>query len=1001
MRSHLRVLVIIICLSNIQFAAFQNIPDPEEINSKEFLLSDLKEDEVFDYQSIGNLKKNAGNSLSTLITIQMSSANLTDIIKSIARENKINFVYDDRLLNIRGVTINYEDKPLYELLDEILSIHNISYYEFAPGEIALAKQIRIDETTGGIKGNIKNEKNEKLFGTNILIRELGVGTTSDVNGNFSLRNIKPGEYTLEISYMGYEKIIRKIKITAGILLEQNFILKETAFLIGGIEVTGTRDLIPTDSRTKTTITSGEIEHYQASSIKDVLDLVPGVQKTSNPGLGKTSQVALRGNELDNSSTFGTLVVIDGAPVSNNANMQFEKPFGANFGSNNMVGGVDLRTIPADNIQNIEITTGLPSVKYGDATSGVINIKSKTGVSPNRLKLKNNPDTREGNFEGGFRVGEGSLSYNLNAAQSEREVRVTGDEYLRLTGQVVYSKKFFDNALTTNNKISYQRIFDEEEPKEDLRQTRNYNRSYSVSLSSWGTYKDDDGVSSLDYNLYTTMRKENSMRSKLVTDYVIIPSGDTLTSYIGQVETKGIEWTLGGRLEYNDAFYTGDIIHKILVGIEPQYNANTGEGVVFDTLLSFYGQGTGRRPRSFDEIPGQFLLGAYFEDKITGHMLFDFSLMVGFRYEMYRPTKFNLSGLWGDGDLIESHQGTFFNPRLNLMVYFSKVNQFRLSIGNSSKSPPMSRIYPQVDVMPWRNPYTGNNLYIRNNLYQPDLKGYREAMCEVAYDHKLFNSVGVTASAYFKQRKGSLTAGLSTPATGYTIPVFVITNVNNKYTAFYVDEYTLPANIGKMETKGLEFSVRTAKIDALNMDFNITGSYSYTKYFAKGNNYSSTPDASKGQYPNYQVPEALVDTLIGWTYPRGEKWYDRLQLNYSVKYTLPSLGLWITLRAEQLLFVRSRDLDHAPIDFNVAGTSVIASYLFDQEIKREPNKWLFSFNMSKSLFKGAEVSFYVNNFFDDPAILRKQLSLTSWDEKKRNPDLFYGIEFSMMFDSLTK
>lgn len=993
MRSHLRVLVIIICLSNIQFAAFQNIPDPEEINSKEFLLSDLKEDEVFDYQSIGNLKKNAGNSLSTLITIQMSSANLTDIIKSIARENKINFVYDDRLLNIRGVTINYEDKPLYELLDEILSIHNISYYEFAPGEIALAKQIRIDETTGGIKGNIKNEKNEKLFGTNILIRELGVGTTSDVNGNFSLRNIKPGEYTLEVSYMGYEKIIRKIKITAGILLEQNFILKETAFLIGGIEVTGTRDLIPTDSRTKTTITSGEIEHYQASSIKDVLDLVPGVQKTSNPGLGKTSQVALRGNELDNSSTFGTLVVIDGAPVSNNANMQFERASTANFGSNNMGAGVDLRTIPADNIQNIEITTGLPSVKYGDATSGVINIKSKTGVSPNRLKLKNNPDTREGNFEGGFRVGEGSLSYNLNAAQSERDVRVSGDEYLRLTGQVVYSKKFFDNALTTNNKISYQRIFDEEEPKEDLRHTRNYNRSYSVSLSSWGSYKDDDGVSSIDYNLYTTMRKENSMRSKLVTDYVIIPSGDTLTSYIGQVETKGIEWTLGGRLEYNDAFYTGNIIHKILVGIEPQYNANTGEGVVFDTLLSFYGQGTGRRPYSFDDIPGQFLLGAYFEDKITGHMLFDFSLMVGFRYEMYRPTKFNLSGLWGDGDLVESHQGTFFNPRINLMVYFSKVNQLRLSAGTSSKSPPMSRIYPQVDVMPWRNPYTGNNLYIRNNLHQPDLKGYREAMYEVAYDHKLFNTIGMTASAYFKQRKGSLI--------GYDIPIFVLTNVSNTIKAFFVDDYSLYSNIGITETKGIEFSVRTSKIDALNMDFNVTGSYSFVKYPGVGNYYSSTPDASKGQYPNFRLLTSEVDTLIGWTYPRGEKWNDRLQLNYSVKYTLPSLGLWITLRAEQLLFERTRDLDDAPIDFNIAGSTVTASYLFEQEIKRKPNKWLFSFNMSKSLFKGAEVSFYVNNFFDDPAIRRYNNSLTQMSDEKRNPDLFYGIEFSMMFDSLTK
>ncbi|MFA7419965.1 MAG: TonB-dependent receptor [Melioribacteraceae bacterium] len=1001
MRLHFRFLVFIVCLSSsLQFAAFQNNPDPEESSPNPIMLSDLTDGDDFDFQSIVNNKNEKSRSLNTLVTLRMRDANLIDVLKTIANETQINFIYDDRLLNIKNLTINFEEKPLYEILDEILSVHSISYYEYATGKIALAKQIRIDETTGGIRGTIKDEKGEKLFGANILVKELGVGATSDVNGNFTIRKLKPGEYTLEISYMGYEKVIRRVKITAGILLEQNFTLKETAFLIGGIEVTGTRDLIPTDSRTKTTITSGEIEHYQASSIKDVLDLVPGVQKTSNPGLGKTSQVALRGNEGDNSSTFGTLVVIDGAPVSNNANMQFERASTANFGSNNMGAGVDLRTIPADNIQNIEITTGLPSVKYGDATSGVINIKSKTGVSPNRLKLKNNPDTREGNFEGGFKAGDGTLSYNLNAAQSERDVRVSGDEYLRLTGQVVYSKKFFDNALTTNNKISYQRIFDEEEPKEDLRLTRNYNRSYTVSLSSWGSYKDDDGVASVDYNLYTTMRKENSMRSKLVTDYVIIPSGDTLTSYIGQVETRGIEWTLGGRLEYNDAFYTGDIVHKILVGLEPQYNANTGDGVVFDTLLSYYGQGTGKRPRSFDEIPGQFLLGAYFEDKITGHMLFDFSLMVGFRYEMYRPTKFNLSGLWGDGDLIESYQGTFFNPRLNLMVYFSKVNQFRFSIGTSSKSPPMSKIYPQVDVMPWRNPYTGNNLYIRNDLTQPDLKGYREALCEVAYDHKLFNAVGMTASAYFKQRKGGLTGYLA-PTLGYEIPVFVITNVNNKTTAFYVDEYSLSANIGKMETKGLEFSIRTSKIDALNMDFNITGSYSFTKYFATGNYYSSTPDASKGQYPNFRLLTSEVDTLIGWTYPRGEKWNDRLQLNYSVKYTLPSLGLWITLRAEQLLFERTHDLDDAPIDFNVAGSSVIASYLFDQEIKRKPNKWLFSFNMSKSLFKGAEVSFYVNNFFDDPAIRRYNSSLTQMSDEKRNPDLFYGIEFSMIFDSLTK
>jgi hypothetical protein len=99
--------------------------------------------------------------------------------------------------------------------------------------------------------------------------------------------------------------------------------------------------------------------------------------------------------------------------------------------------------------------------------------------------------------------------------------------------------------------------------------------------------------------------------------------------------------------------------------------------------------------------------------------------------------------------------------------------------------------------------------------------------------------------------------------------------------------------------------------------------------------------------------------------------------------------------------QSLTFDQTPIDFNVASQTEINNYLFSREIKSKPNKWLFSFNMSKSLFKGAEVSFYVNNFFDDPAIRRYYNTPTDEIDEKRNPDLFYGIELSMMFDSLIK
>lgn len=995
MHRYREVLILLLLLTSVtNFAAFQVLPEKSENSEKVYLASDYEEEAVYDNQSIGKIfNKEVKTALNVLVTLNFVNTNLAQVIKEISVQNKINFIYDDRLLNIKGITIIAEEQPLYEILNELLDKYNISYYEFAPGEIALAKQTRIDETTGGIKGTIKDEKGETLLGANIIIKELGIGTTSDFNGNYTIRKIKPGEYTLEISFVGYEKVTRRIKISAGALLELNFTLKETAFQIGGIEVVGTTDLLPRDVNTKTNITSGEIEHFQASSIKDVLDLVPGVQKSSNPGLGKTSQVALRGDEADNLSAFGTLIVIDGTPISNNANLQFEKASNSTLGSSNMRGGVDLRTIPADNIQNIEVITGLPSVRYGDATSGVINIKSKIGASPNRMKVKNNPDTREANFEGGMKLGDGALSYNLNAAQSSRDVRVTGDEYLRATGQVVYTKNFFNNSLNTNTKFLYQRILDEEEPHGDLKQVKNYNRGYTLSLSSWGNYNFDDGISGVEYNLYATLRRENSMKSKLVTDYVIV-GNDTITKYIGKVETRGIEWTVGGRLEYTTAFYTGDIIHKFLIGAEPQYNANTGEGVMFDTLLNYYGQNSGRRPYSFDKVPGQFILGLYAEDKITGHFIFDFNLMLGVRYEMYRPYKFNLSGIWGDGNLIESHQGTCFNPRVNLMLYFSKVNQLRISAGISTKSPPMSMVYPEEDVTPWRNPIDKKNYYFRHDLWQSDLKGYRESMFEVSYDHKFFNLLGVTATGYYKYRNQN--------PSSLSIPIFTFAQLaNQKYQAYYVDYYSKYFNIGITETKGLEFSIRSSKIEALNMDLAITGSYSFIKYPSTGYSWDDTPDPKLGEYPNYKVQSTLVDTLIGMTYPRSESWNDRFQINYSIRYTLPSLGLWITLRAEQLVFERNQSLSYKPFDFSIATQTSITDYYFYREIKTKPNKWLFSFNMSKSLFKGAEVSFYVNNFFDDPAIYRYYTNPTDQVESGRNPELFYGIEFSMIFDSFSK
>ena len=860
------------------------------------------------------------------------------------------------------------------------------------GYVPGGNEQRVDESAGTIRGLVLDKKGEPLVGAHVAVKGTRLGASSDVAGRFQIGKIPPGLYTVETTFMGYAKVSRQLVVRAGDTVKVDFLMDETSFHIGGMEIIGTSELMPREAESKTVISSAEIEHFQASSIGDVLDLVPGVQKTENPGLGKSSQIAVRGDQTDPLSGFGTLVIVDGIPQSNNANLQFERYTSSKTGVSNTGRGVDLRVIPADNVQSIEVVSGVPSARFGDVTAGVINVQTKIGPQPHRLKIKSNPDTREANLGGGFSALESGFSYNLNGAQSERDIRKTGDEYLRLTGQLVMSRAMPDETFSFNAKIHGQKIFDEEEPKGDVQQTRNYNRGYSLGFASWGTYTLASAVSNLEYNAYVTYRKEDSYRSKLVqSDLRILPSGDTVSTYIGKVETRGNEWNIGGRLEWNNTFFTGDLIHKTVVGTELQYNTNTGEGVLLDTLFNYYGSASGNLPYSFDSIPGQFLASVYAEDRIAGHFLTDFSLSLGLRYEMYRPYAFDITGLWSAEDLVKSYQGTFLNPRVSLLVAVTDLDQIRLSAGYSSKSPPMSSIYPPPDVLRWRNPGTNAIVYIRPDRWVSDLQGYREAQIELSYDRKLFGSIGLTLSGYYRKRTDE--------PESQEFPVFSSAVIGSTPVVYYVDKYTKYFNLGWTDSKGLEFTLKTGQIKPLNMDFKIVGSYSHVKSSRWGTSYDETPDPSKGQIPNYAVPGMPVDTMIGYVYPAGGTWNDRLLINYYLRYRHAALGLWITFRAEQSVFERRQNFNLIPVDESLLTESALQTREFDESIRSKYLKWLLNLNISKSLFKGAEISFYVNNYLDDPAVTRYMTSPTQYNEVYRNPVLFYGIEFSMIVDDL--
>ena len=177
------------------------------------------------------------------------------------------------------------------------------------------------------------EANKPIAEVIVKIQGSDLSTYSDQAGRFHLKKVPPGSYYLIFSRSGYYSlVVPDIKIDAEHPAAVNVDMvpgdeKEFLFLeIGGIQVTASRELISEEAETVHRISSGEIEHMQANSLANVLDLIPGNEKVNSSGLDKAQKIAVRNfnspeDYNQDLSLFGTKIIVDDTPLSNNANLQ--------------------------------------------------------------------------------------------------------------------------------------------------------------------------------------------------------------------------------------------------------------------------------------------------------------------------------------------------------------------------------------------------------------------------------------------------------------------------------------------------------------------------------------------------------------------------------------------------------------------------------------------------------------------------------------------------------
>ncbi|MBG6111438.1 hypothetical protein IWX84_002324 [Flavobacterium sp. CG_9.10] len=209
-----------------------------------------------------------------------------------------------------------------------------------------------------ISGTIMDaNSNETLIGVNIVIPQLKTGVTTNEYGFYSL-TIPKGEYTVQISYLGYQTIEENINVNQNTKHNYNLASNETVL----------KEVIITDNKTKTDIRKPEmsVNKLSISAIKkmpvvlgevDVLKsllLLPGV---TNAGEG-ASGFNVRGGGADQN-----LILLDEATIFNSSHV---------FGF--------FSVFNPDAIKDLKLYKGGIPARYGGRASSVLDIYQKDGSS---------------------------------------------------------------------------------------------------------------------------------------------------------------------------------------------------------------------------------------------------------------------------------------------------------------------------------------------------------------------------------------------------------------------------------------------------------------------------------------------------------------------------------------------------------------------------------------------------------------------------------------------
>ena len=499
--------------------------------------------------------------------------------------------------------------------------------------VALATSASAQTQTYKVSGMVMNSNGKAVeLATVILNNDLVTSTVA--GGRFVLRNVPKGKYTYKVTFVGYQTVTDTITVDADRTI--NVTLNELGLQLHNVVVTARQ----VQMGSKSLVGEDAIRHIQPKSVSDILQLVPG-NLTENPNLNKLSQAHIR--EIDNddkNNALGTGVVVDGTPLSNNANLQALAPtrYGSNSGAQSdgmsdqtTAGqGVDLRTVSAGNIESVEVVRGIPGVEYGNLTSGLVIVKTKSGRTPWEVKAQTDPYSKLVYAGKGFALSSGgAMNFSVDWSQSWGDTRRHYLGYDRMTATAGYSNRWGGLSFNVKGAV-YSNINNRKQDPQYKEQDLHFkNKNIGARLSLNGSYASSKSfITRIDYNLSAQMSKTSDEHYNLISnpDGVITdvrePGIHEATfknkSYHSEYRIDGMPINIYAQVVANKYVGLGGNNHTtIKIGAEYTYDANKGDGLTFDMANPPQAMGAQRlRPRAFKSIPALNTLSGFLSDKLS-------------------------------------------------------------------------------------------------------------------------------------------------------------------------------------------------------------------------------------------------------------------------------------------------------------------------------------------------------------------------------------------------